>query len=337
MSKSLYPRDVKIIIGAVLFIMALISDLWAQSQKLYVAHPAATLSDAPYYVALDKGFYKEQGFEVLDIFVEGGVRGAQALMAGSIQFSLGLGSGTRAAMMGAAIKGVFGFNEKPIFSLYGRADLGVKTPQDLKGKRIAVTSIGSSTDYAARAIVRHFGLSPEKDVTIVATGGGATIWSAIKTGGVEAAILWPPYHVLAEKMGMTKILYLGDIIIMPASGVVSSDKLLKEEPALVRSFLRATLKGLRFFQEAANREENSRIMAKAFKLERDISLRTYDFLRPIQTRDGILPFEGIKNEIDIARERIKDPKVAALSAEELAKRMYNFAPLGEVLREEKKR
>jgi len=324
-------------IGAVLFVLTFTSHLWAQTQKIYVAHPAATLSDAPYYVALDKGFYKEEGFEVLGIFVEGGVRGAQALMAGSIHFSLGLGSGTRAALMGAALKGVFGFNEKPIFSLYGRPDSGIKSAQDLKGKRIAVTSIGSSTDYAARAIVRHFGLNPEKDVTIVATGGGATIWSAIKTGGVEAAILWPPYHVLAEQMGMTKILYLGDIITMPASGVVTSDRLLKEEPALAKRFLRATLKGLRFFQNQANREENSRIMAKAFKLEGEVAARTYDFLRPIQTRDGILPFEAMKNEIDIARERIKDPKVAALSVEEVARRMYDFTVLEEVLREEKKR
>lgn len=337
MIESLYPREVRIIIGAVLFIMALMSDLWAQAQKVYVAHPAATLSDAPYYVALDKGFYKEQGFEVLDIFVEGGVRGAQALMAGSIHFSLGLGSGTRAALMGAALKGIFGFNEKPIFSLYGRPDSGVKSPRDLKGKRIAVTSIGSSTDYAARAIVRHFGLNPDKDVTIMATGGGATIWSAIKTGGVEAAILWPPYHVMAEQMGMTKILYLGDIITMPASGVVTSDRLLKEEPSLAKRFLQGTLKGLRFFQDVANHEENSRIMAKAFKLEGDVAARTYDFLRPIQTKDGILPFEGIKNEIEIALQRVKDPKIVALSIKDLARRMYDFAPLEEVLREEKKR
>jgi ABC-type nitrate/sulfonate/bicarbonate transport system substrate-binding protein len=136
---------------------------------------------------------------------------------------------------------------------------------------------------------------------------------------------------------MTKILYLGEIITMPASGIVTSDRLLKEEPLLAKRFLRATLKGLRFFQDAANREENGRIMAKAFQLDKEIALRTYDFLRPIQTRDGILPFEGIKNEIEIARQRVKDSKIASLSAEELARRMYDFALLEEILREEKKR
>jgi NitT/TauT family transport system substrate-binding protein len=190
-----------IIVGVVFLILAPAPDLRAQLSKVYVAHPAATLSDAPYYVAIDKGFYREDGLEVLSIFVEGGVRGAQALMAGSIHFSLGLGSGTRAALAGAALKGVFGFNEKPIHSLFGRADLGVKSPQDLRGKRIAVTSIGSSTDYAARAIMRHFGLNPDKDATIIALGGGTTIWSAIKGGSVEAAILWPPYDALAGQMG----------------------------------------------------------------------------------------------------------------------------------------
>jgi len=317
--------------------MALASDLWAQSQKLYVAHPAATLSDAPFYVALDKGYYQQEGFEVLSIFVMGGPTAAQALTASSIHFSLALGSGTRAAMMGAPLKGIFGFNEKPIFSLYGRADLGVKSPQDLRGKAIAVTGIGGSTDYAARAILLHFGLNPDKDATVVALGGGTNVWSAIETGRVQAAILWPPYDVLAMERGMRKILYLGDIIKLPASGVVTSDRRIQEEPRVVKGFLRATLRGLRALENGANREENSRIIARAFKLERDTALRTYDFLRGIQTSDGILSFEVLKNEIDIARERVKDPKVAALSVEEVTKRMYNFAPLGEVLREEKKR
>jgi ABC-type nitrate/sulfonate/bicarbonate transport system substrate-binding protein len=331
-------KKTSILVAAqLILILVFAADIWAQPTKVYVAHPAATLSDAPYYVALDKGFYREEGLEVLDIFVEGGVRGAQALMAGSIHFSLGLGSGTRAAMMGAPLKGIFGFNEKPIHSLFGRADRGVKSPPDLKGKRIAVTSIGSSTDYAARAIMRHFGLNADKDATIVALGGGTTIWSAIKSGSVEAAILWPPYDALAEQMGMTKILYLGDIITLPASGIVAADKFLKEDPALAKRFLRATLKGLRFFQNASNREENGRIMAKAFQLEKDIALRSYDFLRPIQTRDGILPFDAVKNDIESARERIKDAKITALSVEDLQRRMYDFAPLQEILREEKGR
>jgi len=324
-------------IGAVLFVLAFTSHLWAQTRKIYVAHPAATLSDAPFYVALDKGYYQQEGLEVLSIFVTGGPTAAQALIAGSIHFSLALGSGTRAAMMGASLKGIFGFNEKPIFSLYGRPDLGVKSPQDLRGKTIAVTGIGGSTDYGARAILSHLGLNPDKDATIVALGGGTNVWSAIETGRVQAAILWPPYDVLAMQAGMRKILYLGDIIKLPASGVVTSDRLIQEEPALVKRFLRPTLRGLRFFQNEADREENSRIMARAFKLERDIALRTYDFLRGIQTSDGILPFEVVRNEIEIARGRIKEPKILSLSTEELSRRMFDFAPLSEIVREEKKR
>jgi len=326
-----------IIVGVVSLILAPAPDLRAQLSKVYVAHPAATLSDAPFYIALDKGFYQQEKYEVLSIFVTGGPTGAQALIAGSIHFSLALGSGTRAAMVGAPLKGIFGFNENPIFSLYGRPDPGVKSPQDLQGKSIAVTGIGSSTDYAARAILNHFSLSPDKDATIVALGGGTNVWSALESGRVQAAILWPPYDALAEQMGMTKILYLGDIITLPASGIVAADKFLKEDPALAKRFQRATLKGLRFFQNASNREENGKIMAKAFQWEQDIALRSYDFLRPIQTRDGILPFDAVKNDIESARERIKDAKITALSVEDLQRRMYDFAPLQEILREEKGR
>ncbi len=322
------------------FLSAFSPDLYAQEKPLtrvYVAHAAATLTDVPYYIAKEKGFYREEGLEVLSLFVQGGARGAQVLVAGSVDFSLGLGSGTRAALVGVPIKAIFGFNDKPYFFLYGRPDLGVNRPGDLKGKKVAVTSVGSSTDFAARAIVQHLGMNPDKDLSILAMGGGANVWSAIQSGAVQAAILWPPYDLAAQKFGMKRILYLGEVLTLPGGGVVASDNLLKENPERVKRFLRATLKGLRFFLDERNRNENAAIIMRVFQLEKDVALATYDFLRTIQTSDGVIPQKAIQNDLDISLLRVRDSKVHALSREEQAKRMYDFSFLRQILKEEKSR
>ncbi len=305
--------------------------------KIYVAHAAATLTDVPYYTAKEKGFYRDEDLDVLSLFVQGGARGAQVLVAGSVDFSLGLGSGTRAALVGVPIKAIFGFNDKPYFFLYGRPDLGVNNPADLKGKKIAVTSIGSSTDFAARAIIQHFGMNPEKDASILAMGGGNNVWSAIQSGAVQAAILWPPFDVAAQKLGMKKVLYLGDVLSLPGGGVVASDNLLKENPEKVRKFLRATLRGLRFFLDQRNRAENAAMIRRVFQLDSEVAFATYDFLRTIQTSDGIIPPKAIQNDLDISLSRIRDPKILTLSRDELVKRMYDFSLLREILKEEKSR
>ena len=337
-SSRALPMAVFLLVFLFAFILQLTPNLSAQertSTKIYVAHGAATLTDVPYYIAKEKGFYRDEGLEAISLFVQGGALAAQVLVAGSVDFSLALGSGTRGALAGAPIKGIFVFNDKPYFFLYGRTDLGVQQAEDLKGKKIAVTGIGSSTDFAARAIVKHFGLNPDKDVNILATGGGTNVWSAIQGGAVQAAILWPPYDVAARKFGMKKILYLGEVLTLPGGGVVASDQLLKENPERVKKFLHATLKGLRFFLDEKNRSQSVAIIKRSFKLDEETATASYGFLRSIQTNDGTISNKTIENDLEIALLRIRDPKVLSLSQQEQINRMYNFSLLREMLKEEK--
>src|SRR5438132_14038293 len=147
-----------------LAIEAIAHPLFAQvrSVKVYVSHAAATLTDVPYYIAREKRFYLDEGLDVTSIFVQGRALSIQVLTAGSVDFSLATGSGTRAALTGAPVKAIFVLNDKPFYVLYGRPDLGVQKGDDLKGKKIAVTVVGSMTELAGRAIVRHFGLNLDK-------------------------------------------------------------------------------------------------------------------------------------------------------------------------------
>jgi NitT/TauT family transport system substrate-binding protein len=326
------------VLSVSLVIAAIARPSFAQGRpaKTYVAHAAATLTDVPYYIAKEKGFYLQENLDVVSLFVQGRALSTQVLTAGSVDFSLAIGSGTRAALTGVPIKGIFVLNDKPFYVLYGRPDLGVQRAQDLKGKKIAVTGIGSMTELAARATVSHFGMNPDKDVTILAIGGGANVWSAIQSGAVEAAILWPPFDVIATKLGMKKILFVGDVISLPGGGVMAPDQVLKDNPDKAKRFLRATLRGMRYFANEKNRSDSVAIMSRVFQLEQETVLGTYDFLRNIQTKDGTISRATMESAVEIALQQNRDPKILALSKDEQVRRMFDFSLIREVLKEEVK-
>src|SRR5690349_3997136 len=110
-------------------IAAVLTSLHGSSfaQEIFVAHPALTFGDIPYYIAKEKNFYRDEGFQVKDLYIRGGVTASQALQAGSVHFTLALGTGARAALSGMTIKAIMVYCDKPFHFLYARPGLGVRT------------------------------------------------------------------------------------------------------------------------------------------------------------------------------------------------------------------
>jgi len=300
----------------------------AEQTKVVVGVDAPTLSDLPLSAALKKDFYRAEGVEVLQVLFRSGPTAMQALVSGSIHFSTGFGTGTRAAMTGAPVKGIIGFNNKPAFILYGRKESGIRSAADIRGKKIAVTGLGSTTDYAARAILKHHNLDPDKEASIVAVGSDG-VFPALQRGSVDAAVLWAPGFAVAEKLGMVRIQSLADILELPGSGIVVSDQLIRENPVLVKKFLRGTLKGFHYVHEPKNKNEIVASIAKDFNLEPDVAETNYRFMLSILSRDGTISRRSMENGIELTRQRVKTSEPAG----DLIKKMYDFSLLEEVQRE----
>ena len=299
----------------------------AEATKVIIGMDAPTLSDLPLSLALKKDFFKPEGLNVLPVLFRSGPTAMQALVSDSIQFSTGFGTGTRAAMAGAPVKGIVGFNNKPAFILYGRRESGIRSIADIKGKKIAVTGVGSTTDYAARAILTNHHVDPDKEVSIPAVGS-ESVFAALQKGAVDAAILWAPGFAIAEKLGMVRLQSLADIMELPGSGVVVSDQLIKENPLLIKKFLRGTIKGFHYVHDSKNKDEIVSLITKDFNLERDIADTNYKFVLSILSTDGNISRRAIENGIELTRQRVKTSE----STSELAKKMYDFTLLEDVQR-----
>jgi NitT/TauT family transport system substrate-binding protein len=304
------------------------SPLRAAGEEVLVAHPALTFGDIPYYIAREKGFYREEGFEVKDVYIRGGVTASQALQAGSVQFTLALGTGARGALSGMTIKAVMVYCDKPYHFLYSRPDLGVRSVKDLKGKRVAVTGLGSTTYYAARKVVQHLGYDPDKDVSILAVGD---IWAALHSGSVESGLIRPPFTNMAEKMGMVRLAFVGDALQIPMSGLVTSEKLIRERRDFVRSFVRQTYRGLKFFLDKNNEAESIAMLNSVVKMEPEVAKSTYDFYQTIMTKDGIPSERSLSDDFEITRQMLKK-EGQGFSRAQAQQKMYDFSLLKEALK-----
>ena len=300
----------------------------ALAEEVLVAHPALTFGDIPYYIAREKGFYREEGFDVKDVYIRGGVTASQALQAGSVQFTLALGTGARGALSGMTIKAVMVYCDKPYHFLYARPDMGVRSAKDLKGKRVAVTGLGSTTYYAARKVVQHLGYDPDKDVSILSVGD---IWPALVGGSVESGLIRPPFTNMAEKMGMVRLAFVGDALQLPMSGLVTSEKLIRERRDFVRSFVRQTYRGLRFFLDQKNEAESTAMLNSVTKMEPQVAKSTYDFYQLIMTKDGIPSERSLSDDFEITRQMLKK-EGQGFSRAQAEQRMYDFNLLKEILR-----
>ncbi len=299
------------------------------AQEIFVAHPALTFGDIPYYIAKEKNFYRDEGFQVKDLYIRGGVTASQALQAGSVHFTLALGTGVRAALSGMTIKAIMVYCDKPFHFLYGRQDLGVRTAADLKGKRIAVTGLGSTTYYATRKVVERLGLDADRDVRILSVGD---IWPALAGGAVEAGLIRPPFTHIADKMGMVRLGYVGDAIQMPMSGLVTSERLIQQQPELVRRFIRGTVKGLRFFLDKKNQSESITALNRVTPMEPEVAKQTYDFYYGIMTNDGVPSERSLIDDFELSRLMLPKSEIQNVTRQQAEQKMYDFRLLREIIK-----
>src|SRR5688500_18097346 len=153
----------KWILTAVLMI-PFTSEVWAE--KIRTAIPQANLNYLSIYVAEAKGFFRDEGLENETVVISGPLATA-ALLRGDVDFSGGGGSGMRAALKGAPVKGIFFQTEKVTFYLI--ADPSIKTAADLKGKKVAVGSSGDTQDRMITMFAERGGVSA-RDIIRIAMG-----------------------------------------------------------------------------------------------------------------------------------------------------------------------
>jgi NitT/TauT family transport system substrate-binding protein len=272
----------------------------AAAERITIATPSRGLFEFPVVVAMRKGFFKEEGIDVDKVQMQPAL-GVKALMSGDVDYLLAWGSALRAAVTGVPIKAVVGFAGRPLHVLIARPE--IKTPKDLRGKIIGVDSVAGTVDYLSRVAVRHFGMEPDRDVTIIVTGESPTRLAALHAGSIHATPIDVAFAVKAEDEGFRRLVYLGDLIELPLSGMAVMDAKLQKQREQVKRVARAGVRGARFMKQ--NRAETVQMLADYLRITPAQSARAYDASINSFTDDGIISDKGVQLDVQLTKERLK--------------------------------
>jgi len=219
----------------------------ASAERVRTAIPRATVNYLSLPVAEVKGFFRSEGLENETIVITG-TTAIAALVSGNVDYSGAGGSGMRAAVRGAPIKAIMFQTEKVTWYLQGGPDIFRIT--DLKGKRIAVGTIGDTQDTLITMLMEREGLAA-RDFTRVAMPSRSAMSTilALKTGAISAAVVNAEESLLGEKEGLRTLAFVGDLFPYPFQGFLATEKMIAERPNDIKRWLRAMVKALMFIRE----------------------------------------------------------------------------------------
>ena len=296
----------------------------AAFETVRIGIPGKLVDFSPFFVGMKMGIYRSEGVEPQFIVMRSGII-FPALLSGELDYTTLYGSTIRSAVSGLPVRVIATLITKQSFFLYSRQD--IRRVPELKGKRVAISNFASSTDNSARAALKHFGLEPLRDVTLIAMGDTGVRFQALTSGAIEAAILTPPYTVMAEQKGLNNLVWLGDILgDVPSNGLSTTTKKLKEQPDQVHRMLRATVRSMIYTRE--HRQEALTILVKEFPgMERATLAGTLDFYMKAMSPDGRIGESVVQEMINEQRELLGVKSLIPFS------QVADFGPLLRVVKE----
>jgi ABC-type nitrate/sulfonate/bicarbonate transport system substrate-binding protein len=181
---------------------------------------------------------------------------------------------------------------RPIYSIYARPE--INDVMGLKGKKVAVSSLGSGNAVPVEEVLKRHGLRAGRDVVVLATGPTSVMLAALQSGTVDAAILTPPYTFQAEQRGFREIVNFPKLDYTEFQGSIAVvEDALRSNLGTVEKFVRGTVKGFRYI--LANRSATIDIIARREDVTKDLATAMYDRVyRPAMSPDGTLN-ENLQN------------------------------------------
>jgi len=288
----------------VLIALLFFIESWALAQeKVRISYSSRSYAFLPVYVAQANGFFRDENLDVELIQMRPGTSSA-ALYNGDVFATLTFGSTVAAIVSGFPLKIVAVLTVKPIHYLVARPE--IQTVQDLKGKRLGVSQLLGTDEFAAHAILEALGLSP-RDVKSIALGDEAIRREALRRGMVDASAVAPPGPVHLAREGFRILGGPKDVKIgSPSAGLTVTEKNLKERPDLVRKLSRALLRGLRLIHD--NGDATKKIMTQWLNLSPQVAADSYQLIIASFSLDGEADEMTLKSVIEARRKSGKVEK-----------------------------
>jgi NitT/TauT family transport system substrate-binding protein len=261
------------------------------------------------YVAEAKGFFAKHGLDAQLVYFRSGAETTTAVVSGSTEFgALATEHVTQVRDQGLRIKAIVANLTDSPFTLIVRKEVALPNAErgyphvvrDLKGLKLGVTGRGASTDFTLRFLLKEAGLVPDKDVTIIATGGVTTSVAALQQGDIQGYLGFEPIQSQAMYgLGIAKPVIdirkgEGPSILRDYAynSMVAKEEYLDANPETARRIVAAVMDTHRFLMDPKNFEDTVKVAEKYFEgidphLLRLILQTSVKAYRPVITRQAV--------------------------------------------------
>jgi NitT/TauT family transport system substrate-binding protein len=279
--------------GALAVFHSVFSAAVSSQEKIRLSHSALEANNAVWYIAQDLGFYKKNGLDVELLFIPSTTTSVVSLVSGDVQIANASGGGVASAVVaGSDLVLVACYQNSLPYELV--VNESVKSPEDLKGKTIGISRIGSASDVAARVLLKGLGLDPDKQVLIMQVGGPAERAAAFRTGKI-AGFPSPPGVIHLTHMTFNILVSTADFktrFEFPYICATTTKAYLMRRRDTVKRVVMAHIEAMQFFK--SRKEEAKKIVSKYSRITNGAYLedsykaaaKLYDRV-PLVTRAGM--------------------------------------------------
>jgi ABC-type nitrate/sulfonate/bicarbonate transport system substrate-binding protein len=254
----------------------------------------------PLLVAQQKGFFARNGIaETEFVLIEGGLRGMSALLGGDVHLmQTGGAPAIQAILKGAPLVILGSITNVLFFDFLVPKDIA--KPADLRGKRIAISQFGSTTDLATQLVLKQFGISP-KEVVFLQIGSNPARMAALLNGQIQGALLNSASHSpQAQQQGLKVLASLPEMgIELLQSSIITTKAFRKSQEVFLARFFKAVVESIAWLRNEQNKQEALKILGR-FIRSQDQSLlqRTYDLSSKAGRPNPLATETGLRNILD---------------------------------------
>jgi NitT/TauT family transport system substrate-binding protein len=245
----------------------------ADAQKMVIGQGFLNTNAVPLWIALDQGYFKKHGADVELTFIRGGARVMAALMSGEVRFAtVAVTQVVGPVTAGADPVVILSFVNKMPYLFMAAAH--IKSPDDLKGKKIGVATFGGAAYVASHMVLRQYGLDPKRDqITLIQIGTEPERLAALLAGSIDAAMMAPE---VAARLPVPPFRVMLDLrtanIPWQHSSLIASRAFIKANPQAVTAVARAIVEGVAFTVDPRNKEAVKQSIAKQLRLEKPVEI-----------------------------------------------------------------
>jgi NitT/TauT family transport system substrate-binding protein len=218
------------------------------------------------WVGVDAGIFKKNGLDVNTVTAQSTASCVQSMLSGEAQIgNPETVAGLIANQNGAGFVNIMNYQKTILYEMFVRTD--IKSPQDLKGKKMGINRFGATAEAMSRIMLKNLGLDPHKDMSFIQVGGGQERALALLNNAIQASVFSPPEPVkLMTEPLLRRLTTLSEQnVLYPYLNLVTTKKYLKDHREIMRSFVKGYLESLKFY--ATSKQESLDIISQRLRIK----------------------------------------------------------------------